>query len=103
MTTLVIFHSINYNSFFTTLLFTPVCFISSYYAQLVVQAKMWNDPYTLEKLEDHDVFIGDEIFKMISLVLLLLAHHYLVQKNLVMIVIEKHMLARQQTQLQSFF
>lgn len=43
------------------------------------------------------------MFGMLGLVLLSVSHYYMIQKNLAIIVIEKSIISRQQTQLSSFF
>jgi hypothetical protein len=46
LTTLIICHCINYNSFLLSLLVNPPLVLISYYFQLVREADLWSDPYT---------------------------------------------------------
>ena len=62
-----------------------------------IQAKLSYDPYSREKHEDIDEYVADKVVNFAMIVILLCTHHYLIQRNLSIIVIEKQMLFRQQT------
>jgi len=60
-----------------------------------IQAELSYDPYTREKHEDIDEYIADKVVVLGMVVLFVCTHHYLIQRNLSIIVIEKQMLLRQ--------
>lgn len=110
MITLVITHALNYNSYLSTILIFPATIVISYYIQLLAQVELVADidhpawgGGSLKTAEDKNSYIENKMFSICTIMLLVTAHSYLIQKNLAMIVIEKQMIARQQTQLSSFF
>jgi hypothetical protein len=54
-----------------------------------IQAELSYDPYTREKHEDIDEYIADKVVVLGMVVLFVCTHHYLIQRNLSIIVIEK--------------
>lgn len=56
LVTLIIFHTMNYNRFLTTVILIPIMIFPSYYAQTYAQLTMWYDPYTNDgkTLEEKD-------------------------------------------------
>ena len=48
-------------------------------------------------------FVLSKMINMTVLVCLTIAHQYLIQRDMIIIVIKKQMVLRQQTQLQAFF
>lgn len=94
--TLLITHSLNYNNFLTSLFLMPPIILCSYYSQLVAQVQLYTDPYTLEPLDEtgKSSFVENKLTEMIMMVSLVSVHHYLIQRDLSIIVIEKQMIKR---------
>lgn len=89
----------NYNTFLTNLLVMPLMIIISYYCQLLQQVELWTDPYTVEKYTEQGKqdFILYKMLTMVSVVFMFQISHYLTQRDMSIVVIEKHMITRQQT------
>ena len=76
--------------------------LPAFYAQLQVQVTMWSDPYTREPLEGDEKmneFKSSEILNMTIIVTYIITHSYLIQRDLIMAVIDKHMTSKIQTQM----
>lgn len=95
---LLVAHTLNYDTFLVTVLLQPSIVLLSYLGQLLVQVELWTDPYTAEPLESADKkfdFVFTKMTNMAIVVSALTWHHYLTQRNMALIVIEKQMIFRQ--------
>jgi hypothetical protein len=96
---IVFFTLTNYTSFAQTVLIAPILFTLSLYFQVVKSAEMIQfDPYTGEHLASEEV-VASWLFTMWSLLGCSIVHHYLVQKDLAISVIQQKLVSRQQSQL----
>lgn len=90
-------HCINYNNFLTSVFILPPMLLSSYYTQLIAQVELYTDPYTQEPFDEagKSSFIQNKLTDMFMMIALMTVHHYLIQRDLSIIVIEKQMIKRQ--------
>jgi hypothetical protein len=66
---------------------------------------MWTDPYTgiaPEGTKKKELFITNRMFTIFVITVQILAHQYLIQRDLIMAVIEKFIVTKQQTQMHEY-
>jgi len=105
LVTLLIFHTMNYNRFLTTVILIPLIIFPAYYSQTVQMMTMWSDPYTDETLDSElkkEEFQQHQMITMFLLVFQILTHQYLIQRDLIMAVIQKHIVSEGQTLLYEY-
>jgi hypothetical protein len=107
MNSLVICHLLNHNSFLTTVILQPTLVLIPYYYQLVIRASLFRDPYdhTSSGLtpDQQEEWIKRRFLDMAIIVAVFTLQHYVTQRNMIIQVINNHMIKRQQTQMQSFW
>lgn len=85
---LLYFTFVNYNTHMATLLIAPALFCVPFYFQLVKQVEMLAyDPYTGESIAK-DSYILEWFLDLVFLLMCSLLHHYLVQRDLAICVID---------------
>lgn len=91
---IVILHSINYTPFLTTLIMYPLIYLLSAYFMLKKQIETRLDPYTGEPLADDTEYTSYMLANYCVIVFITIVHQYLIQRDLLIITIVKHTLAR---------
>lgn len=82
-------HCINYTTFLTTAFCYVPCILISAYLVLTEQVKLRYDPYTLEPADNDRTYFQAQMVLHMTVVFSALVHHYLVQKDLLILTIEK--------------
>ena len=102
---IVFFFFLNYTTFLETLIAAPfILFIPVIISYIGFAKLMRFDPYSGKELDNNITScIGMSIAQLFVLVVLGLGHLYYVQKDLILSVIDQHMIKQQQTQLREFF
>lgn len=80
---LIMFHSLNYNSYLHTVLFLPTCLMVGYYLQLQVEVEIaatagqpnWGGG-KLEEADEKNQYVNGKLLQYLALVLLITAHYY---------------------------
>ena len=106
MVTMIGCYCFNNNSFISTTLIMPPLFLISYYCQLLKQVETWQHPYLHKPFESEQESQNFIVSRMIFLTMLLCVLHtncYITNMDLSVLVIEKAVMKRQQTQLYNFF
>ena len=87
-------HCLDYNTFMTTTIVNFCVALPLIYKVVIESVRNKYDPYTKEPLYDDTEFIQSQFFLYILYFLVTTAHHYLVQRDLMIITIEKAMILR---------
>ena len=100
---LIYIHCVNYNTYRLTLILYALITLPFAYASLFYQVKIKYDPYTTVPLSEDREYFQSQMFLYCLILVAFTAHHYLVQRDLIIITIEKQMILRHQVQLAEFF
>ena len=107
LVTLIMCHILNYTSFLATVLLQPAIILVSYYFQLQKQGELYHDPYNPQEPAWDDQQRQDwktsRLVDMLMITMLITAHHYTTQRNMIRQMIKQHFISQQQTQMQKFF
>ena len=94
--TIVVVHCVDYNTFRASLIFSCLLVLPIQWIILKEQVKIKYDPYTLEPLANNNEYFESQFFLTLLYIFTTVYHQYLVQRDLIVITIEKQMIIRHQ-------
>lgn len=96
MTAVISSMSINYNTFLSTAISVPLIVMPCTYIVNLAASEMRFDPYTKEPLAGDSAYISSQMSINFLIVTFVVINHYLCQKDLLSLTIEKFMIKRHQ-------
>jgi hypothetical protein len=85
-------HCINYSPFLTSISVIPLIVLPSMYLSLQAQVKIRYDPYTREPAVNDSSYTSTQMSQIFIILFFTLIHHYLCQRDLLILTIEKRMI-----------